>query len=167
MLSHHCCTWQPERIGLCHNFPPSISCSPCALVFLSFSFLLPLFSIPKPFILFLSFRFHQPSFLHFDSVGRMDFFCSSNSGSSVLHLTASSAVDCVGHWANSSAAGALCSKSCGGGSITQTYEVVTAAVGTGTACAAAAGQTRTFSCNTAACRIFYSVFLFLLLFCGP
>ena len=58
-------------------------------------------------------------------------------------------VNCAGSWSGFG----TCTKSCGGGTESQTYSVTTAAANGGTACPATHGQVETRTCNTQACPV--------------
>ena len=58
-------------------------------------------------------------------------------------------VDCVGEWKTTG----TCSKTCGGGKVTQTYSITQSASNGGESCAFADGATQEADCNTHACPV--------------
>ncbi len=63
--------------------------------------------------------------------------------------TAGCPVDCVGDWG----VWGTCDVSCGGGSLSRTYEVATAVLNGGVSCAFADAETETLACSTADCPV--------------
>ena len=62
-------------------------------------------------------------------------------------------VDCIGQWRNATQQAAACSVSCGVGTASQTYRILSPALNGGAACEASDGDVRSIVCTMAACRI--------------
>ena len=69
----------------------------------------------------------------------------------------SAATNCTGNFTNGT-----CSKTCGGGTLTQTYQISATATNGGFPCPFGAGETKSVPCNVQTCRMCYvSLSLFL------